>query len=436
MAAGGKHRNDRGRPLKILYDISVLGLGHSDPSWRTGIFRVVERLAFSLLKAGECDLRFCAGESFELLLHSADYLETAPELSGRRVAAPFGTRLRAPVHRALQRSHRAVSAPGGGKRYPLRIARKALYHADNLLGPFTRRTIPEHLLAQADIYHSPFFPFPAGVAGVAGRRKLRRFITVYDLIPILEPDLFIPGAEEYLKRLIAGIAPEDFVLCISQSTKNDLCSFDKRIAPEKMFVTHLAAAESFYPCADAERQARVREKYGIPPGVYFLAAASKALYKNMERLLRCFSRLVEQEKITDLNLVLVGQPEAVTAGPAARVIFTGFIPDEDLAVLYSGALAYIYPSLLEGFGLPPLEAMQCGAPVITSNVSSLPEVVGDAALLVSPADENALCQAMLSLYRSEGLCAALRAKGLVQAGKFSWEKCARDTLAGYRAAMG
>ena len=114
---------------------------------------------------------------------------------------------------------------------------------------------------------------------------------------------------------------------------------------------------------------------------------------------------------------------------------TGYVADEDLAALYSGALAFVYPSRAEGFGLPPLEAMQCGVPVITSNVSSLPEVVGDAGLLVEPEDLNGLAAAMLSLHNDASRRAELVARGLARAREFSWERFIGETLAAYRCAL-
>jgi len=118
-------------------------------------------------------------------------------------------------------------------------------------------------------------------------------------------------------------------------------------------------------------------------------------------------------------------------GLTEDVIFTGVVPDEDLPALMNGALLFVYPSLYEGFGLPVLEAMACGVPVITSNVSSLPEVAGDAALLVDPYDVEELAEAMRSLIESEETRADLRNKGLAQAARFSWERTAEETMRVY-----
>ncbi len=114
-----------------------------------------------------------------------------------------------------------------------------------------------------------------------------------------------------------------------------------------------------------------------------------------------------------------------------RIIFTGYVPDEDLAPLYSGSLVFVYPSVYEGFGLPPLEAMQCGTPVITSNTSSLPEVVGNAGITVAPLDEDSLCHSIWELYQNDSLRNSLSTKSIEQAAKFSWEKCLQQTISAY-----
>jgi glycosyltransferase involved in cell wall biosynthesis len=155
---------------------------------------------------------------------------------------------------------------------------------------------------------------------------------------------------------------------------------------------------------------------------------------------------VEQERIKDLCLVLVGAKgwdyehifqEIGNCGGFRknRIIVTGFVPDGDLAPLYSGAEMFIYPSFYEGFGLPPLEAMQCGVPVITSNTSSLPEVVGDAGIMVSPMDADGLSQGMLDILSDRRLRHLLACKSRARAGLFSWDQCVRLTLDAYRTAL-
>ena len=167
--------------------------------------------------------------------------------------------------------------------------------------------------------------------------------------------------------------------------------------------------------------------------------------KNIAHLVRCFAQVIQEQNIQDLNLVLVGSQgwdyDAILQEISSqytlrsRIIVTGRVADQDLAAIYSGAVAFVYPSLYEGFGLPPLEAMQCGVPVITSNTSSLPEVVGDAGILLDPTDVDALCHSIFKIYNQLSLREKMSAKSLEQAKKFSWERCTEETLDAYRTAL-
>jgi glycosyltransferase involved in cell wall biosynthesis len=188
----------------------------------------------------------------------------------------------------------------------------------------------------------------------------------------------------------------------------------------------------------------VKARYVNPAGEYLLSICTLEPRKNLVHLLRCFHRLL-QEKPAALRLVLVG-PTGWKTDPVfallqehpdlrARVVLAGYVPDADLAALYSGARGFVYPSLYEGFGLPVLEAMQCGTPVITSDSSSLPEVVGDTSLLVPPTDADALSDALLRLVTDDGLVADLGRRGLERSALFSWDRTAEETVRAYAAML-
>jgi glycosyltransferase involved in cell wall biosynthesis len=300
-------------------------------------------------------------------------------------------------------------------------------------------------LQRADIFHSPYFPIPERVRK---HKNIKPFLTVHDLIPIRYPEFFsLPsdGGEHPLKVIVDGIRREDWVVCVSQSTKDDLCNYRKDLDPGRIFVTHLGASEWFYPCQDNLAIEKVRAKYKLPAGRYVLSVCTLEPRKNLAHLIRCFAQLIQQERLSDLHLVLVGnlgwKYESIFAELTStkalrdRIIIAGYVKDEDMAALYSGSLFFVYPSLYEGFGLPPLEAMQCGVPVITSNTSSLPEVVGDAGIMVNPQDSDALCQAMMQLVSDGNWRKTAAQKCLQQARKFGWAQCADQTLNAYHAAI-
>ncbi len=269
---------------------------------------------------------------------------------------------------------------------------------------------------------------------------------IHDLIPVLYPQYFDDhGGRKFLTETLSNLSPHQWFFANSTATKTDMCNFSPRLDPKRVIVTPLAAAAHFRPCADAAEIEAVRRRLGIPEGPYFLSVCTLEPRKNLQQVVRCFRRLRHEPQLADTSLILAGRKgwlcnpllrdlEAAT-GAKERILVTGFVPDADLPALYSGALAFVYPSLYEGFGLPVLEAMQCGSPVITSNNSSMPEVVGSAGLLVDARDADALCQAMLRLRTDATLRLSLKNAGFQQAKQFSWERCAQATVAGYELAL-
>jgi glycosyltransferase involved in cell wall biosynthesis len=229
------------------------------------------------------------------------------------------------------------------------------------------------------------------------------------------------------------------VIAVSQFTKREV-AVKYGIAEDKIRVIYEAPEERFSTGVPARlvEQARAVYSSGLP---YILAVGSIEPRKNVQLLVDAFATVVAQG-VVDRDVVLVIAGKAAPGVEAARravarhgledrVSFPGYVPDGDLPALYSGAEVLAFPSLYEGFGLPPLEAMACGVPVICSRAASLPEVVGDAALLVPPDDPAALSTALKQVLSDEGLRSALIAAGLSRASRFSWDRAARDTLGVY-----
>jgi glycosyltransferase involved in cell wall biosynthesis len=298
-------------------------------------------------------------------------------------------------------------------------------------------------LDDVDIFHSPFYPLPANTQR---QPRLRRFLTVYDLIALLQPELFEHNVVKLMRQILASLTPSDWVLCISKATRRDLLAYRPDLDPARVLVTHLAAADHFRSDLRVDQWPLLKRKYNLPDEPYALTLSTLEPRKNIAQVIRCYARLVAEGQVGDMRLVMVGTrgwkmesifQELEKLGSASeRVVVTGFVPDEDLAPIYSHASMFVYPSLLEGFGLPPLEAMQCGVPVITSNTSSLPEVVGDAGIMVPPTDADALCQAMATLFQDRELRERLAARARERAATFSWARCAAETKAAYRLALG
>jgi glycosyltransferase involved in cell wall biosynthesis len=216
-----------------------------------------------------------------------------------------------------------------------------------------------------------------------------------------------------------------------------------KLPPERVTTTPLAASSNFKPVEDAGCVRRTLGKYGIE-GDYILAVGSIQPRKNIPRLINAYASLFGSSPAPMPKLVIAGKrawlyEETLRAAgeSAARdhIIFTGYVPEEDLPSLYTAALCFVYPSYFEGFGIPPLEAMRCGTPVITSNQTCFPEVIGDAGVMVDTLDERAIADAILRVLAEPELRADLREKGLKHALKYDWRETARMTLGIYERVM-
>lgn len=423
--------------VRVFYDITVLGLGYHTPNAQTGIFRVIEALSLALAERDDVTLTLCARAH---QFHAQSYAQTFETL------AALPTQF-VPSHVALSRAQFAASerlhAMAGLPKLTLRVWRKLLELA-GLAARIQEHPLPVSSLRDADIFHATFYPAPLQVRRASPR--LHVFQTVYDLIALDQPQFFTKSVVQTIQSVADSLTPESWAFCISEATKADLCRH-ANVDPARVFVTPLAADPArFYPAADPAEAARVRQRYGIPDGRYFLSLCTLEPRKNIDHVIRSFVRLQQEHPDPELLLVLAGgkgwhfdrifQEMADAAAFKSQIVVTGFVEDVDLAYLYSGALCFVYMSLYEGFGLPPLEAMQCGVPVIVSDVSSLPEVVGSSGILLPPTDVDGLCQAMLNVSSDADLRARLASQSVERAGQFSWERCAAETVKGYETACG
>ena len=230
------------------------------------------------------------------------------------------------------------------------------------------------------------------------------------------------------------------ILSLSEHTRHDIIE-TYGVKPQRVTAIPLAAPEHFGPISDNRELQRVRHNYGIDRD-YILSVGSIQPRKNLARLVRAYASLRGDGSADTLpKLVLVGKcawlyDETLRALDETNVkdavVLTGYVPERDLPALYSGALCFVYPSYFEGFGLPPLEAMKCGSPVVVGNRTSLPEVVGDAALAVDPFDVDAIAGAIRRLVNDSALRRELSIKGQERANEFTWRETAKKTLAVYK----
>jgi glycosyltransferase involved in cell wall biosynthesis len=265
-------------------------------------------------------------------------------------------------------------------------------------------------------------------------------VTIYDLTALLFPEYHTADTRELQQRKYRFAQEEaDAVIAISEATKRDIVSH-LEIPAERVHVVHGGTNPAFRPIEDRQAVAQALAPLGLVPGNYILYVGTIEPRKNLVRLVEAYNQVRRMVSAPVPKLVLVGgagwQFHDVFARIEAldlknMVVYAGRVSTDLLPALYNGAVLFVYPSLYEGFGLPPLEAMACGVPVVTSNVSSLPEIVGDAGVLVDPTDTQALVATLATLLGDAQRRSDMVARGLARAERFSWTRAAQETLAIY-----
>jgi len=282
---------------------------------------------------------------------------------------------------------------------------------------------------KADLLHCPDYLIPPTLNKII-------ILTIHDLAFIRFPQFnFDWFTKKYTKEVKRNARLAKIIIADSKSTKDDIIKFFK-IDPAKVKVVYLASDSQFKKLANQEKDKKVLKKYGIDKK-YILSAGTIEPRKNYPTLIKAFNYIKHNNNDFNYRLVIVGRTgwkseatyrERELSPYKDDILFIGRVSDKDLVQIYNQAEIFVYPSFFEGFGLPPLEAMSCGLPVIASDSSSLKEVVGDAGILVPPEDYREISRQILYILKNEKIKKKLKEKSLKQAQKFSWEKTARKTL--------
>jgi glycosyltransferase involved in cell wall biosynthesis len=291
----------------------------------------------------------------------------------------------------------------------------------------------EVFVGKVDLYHATDFVLPPTLS------TTRKIVTVHDMSFVRVPDAASPSLKAYLEIVVPrSVSAADHVIADSQATKDDLIGLYNTSA-EKITVLLSGIDSRYQSITDSVCLVTMRRKYKIPPTPYLFTVGTVQPRKNYSRVIKALKIL--RERGYDLCLVIAGGKGWLEnemyqtirdTGMTDYVHLIGFVDEADLPALYSGAICTAFPSLYEGFGFPVLESMACGTPVVTSNVSSLPEVAGDAALLVNPLDVEAIAHAIQRILDDSELRHTLVQRGLEQVKHFTWEKSARNLVQIYQ----
>jgi glycosyltransferase involved in cell wall biosynthesis len=302
---------------------------------------------------------------------------------------------------------------------------------------YTRLLFDPRKMRSAQIYHTPLDAIPAEVKSYP---HIKTVFTAHDLMPFIRPDLAPEGFYQTLKPAYDSIDRNTTIVAVSNSTKLDLLNYRPDLSADQIKVVYLAADKNiFYHNNEKAEFTRAKIKYGLKTDSYFLCLNRFQKYKNTQLVIDSYIQLVESNQIKDIALLLIGKfkndlikMQTLDKYKNYNIVFLEWVADDELSVLYSNCLCFIYMSLFEGFGLPVLEAMQCGAPVICSNVKSLPEVAGEAAILLNPDSIDDLCNAMLNYFNNANLRLKKSSESISRSSMFSWDKHTNEVVSLYQ----
>ena len=416
--------------LNIVYDASQLVDGECNNAFRRGIYFVSLNILKELLKRSDVNVRlWCSPSKCFLLseLKKKNFPNATFYYEKNLLIQFFSKKLtRLRFFAWKMEKHFFI--------------RKILWSII-FLGEFLANRLFSLKAAFSTQTKGAFFSPQDAIPGCFRRQKnLRRFIILYDAIPFKLADYSWQKEKGWFANLIQNINPSDYYFAISEETKKDFCHFFPRLKEDQIWVTYLAAEESFRPVKEVSVLNDVKEKYNLPrEKKYIFSLCTLEARKNLIRAVKTFITFVKNNNIQDLVWVMGGGQyenfsEQIKRGLSnpelydQYIVYAGYIDDNDLPALYSNAEWFVFTSQYEGFGLPPLEAMQCGCPVITSNNSSLPEVVGDAGLMIDWDSDEQHVEAYEKYYFDKDLREEKQRKGLEKAKTFSWEKTVDDMV--------
>lgn len=403
------------KKINLLFDATVISYALDKNANRSGIFFSAYNILIEMLKRSDINLSLCCDiERLELLkkiIQDDNNLKMAVVVEPNNYFYKLSARL----------YYKKYSLPKGFKRIITGL----------VLGVCKKLSFDNVNYEKISHY---FSPMTRPIKAVQNLESVSKYTFLHDTIPLLFDKDKVKKYGWY-SELIESINEKDNYFANSKCTKNDFIRLVNGANENNITVSYLAASDKFSPNKDIEQLTYLKGKYNIPKDKkYILSLCNLDPRKNQIFAVKNFLKFVEENKIDNLVFVLGGGKMGdflknlekdfahFKSDYEKYIVKAGYIDDEDLPCLYSNSEFFVYPSLYEGFGLPILEAMKCACPVITSNVSSIPEVTDDAAVLINPKDDEQLLQAYKSLYYNKELRNELASKGLERSKQFSWEK--------------
>ncbi|MBP3925511.1 glycosyltransferase family 4 protein [bacterium] len=419
------------KKIKMIFDATHLSYMAEKNGMRSAIFFVTKNLLLEFCRNPELDIYlFCDYKRLEYLkklVKDGNFPENCKILDTEKAVNPF---------MIFMAKIACVCRKENGKdnfiKKILRFFAFRCFHFFDEHKGISRRLIS--LFDKYDVYFSPYEPILPEV----DRAKIKSYLFLHDAIPLVLDGFYKENnfSRDWFKTLMKSLRAENTYFANSEHTKNDFIKYSPDITSKNIVVAPLGANENFYQEKNIEKIEKIKRKYKIPPDKkYLFSLCNLEPRKNLVFAVKNFIEFIKKNNVEDFIFVIGGGSWVKLVYHLEKyvenfddfkdkILKIGYVDDEDLPILYSGAEMFVYPSFYEGFGMPILEAMQCGCPVICSNTSSMPEVIGDCGIMIDPKSDEDLISAFEKMYFDETFRNSCHEKGLERAKIFSWKKCA------------
>ena len=412
--------------IRMLYDATILSNYNCKDGGRSGIFFVAYQLLKELSKRKELELSlYCSPESYDNLVPfiksefpNLDFVCCGHREGLRKLFNLYDSLQRWNPRNVLIHKFRTV----------LVIAGKEIMSIIPACYSKAANAKNEKYLHKLQIYLSPMMKVPDFIAT---KMNIKKVVIVHDMIPYIFNEYAQAKRTGWFAELVESINKNDFYFAISESTKIDFLRYCKKANSSHVFVINDGVSDCLKPNRNTITFKQVREKYGNFPPKYIFSLCSQEMRKNLVMQMKAFFAFIKKDNIHDLYYVIAGgktgyelinkQLNDAMRELGEYVKYIGYVDDDDLPILYSNAQWFTFTSKYEGFGMPPVEAMKCGCPVVASNNSSFPEICGNAAILIDCDSENEHLAAYERYYYDEKLRKENSEKGISQAAKFNWK---------------
>lgn len=412
--------------LNLLFDITILVVNRKMDGCRSGIYFTAANILDEFYKREEFNLFFYCDKKLIPAIEETDILKKydCPVINYEDMTSEDWEYVKLKAKRnKMKKEKKALQ----------KTLMSILLFFFSLKMKLSAKTINLSKYDKINAFFSPCYRIPEEIREL---KHIKKYTLLHDTIPLILPQYFadIQKGNSWYLKLVDTINKEDYYFTNSESTKRDFIKYVPSINPAHITTTLLACAETFKP-SSPDKTAAALKKYNLPQDKkYIFSLCTLEPRKNLIRAVKCFIEFINKNNIDDLVFILGGgswkgfikqleQEVPEFDKYRDKIIKAGYIDDEDLSPLYSGAEWFVYTSQYEGFGLPPLEAMSCGCPVITSNNSSLPEVVGDAGIMIDWDSDEQHIKAYENYYFNASLRKQNSQNGINRAKTFSWAKC-------------